>query len=178
MIQKPPIRGQYADSTSANATFQVKAGFVLFENGTGNLRVISIEPDEFPPLTSVASDSVNSALRHMARCQGLYHYMMDQFNSGQIDRSTANLTLETWNRVAHATCNRLCVPDACPGSQGQMLLTWDRADHHLEIEIFPNGAIESFYRNRATAELWEEEYNAGVSITAGLSQKLDLFLIS
>ncbi len=47
----------------------------------------------------------------------------------------------------------LPVPTAIPSEDGSMHLAWDREQHHLDVDLFPDGSFEWFYRNRLTDEL-------------------------
>ena len=49
---------------------------------------------------------------------------------------------------------RLPMPDAYPGPNDELLYTWDRKEHHLELEIYADGSMEAFYRNRNDGSLW------------------------
>lgn len=51
-----------------------------------------------------------------------------------------------------------CVPGICRGPDGQLVLGWDRDEHHLEVELFPGKPAEIFYRNRLTNELWGVDF--------------------
>lgn len=73
------------------------------------------------------------------------------------------------------------VPDCCPntGSQGEfhIMFTWTKDEHYLECEIFNNGDIEFFYRNRIMpSEGWGEDYTIGQTFSEDLIDKLSLFV--
>src|SRR5262245_21798744 len=51
-----------------------------------------------------------------------------------ISPATAQLAREAWWLLWEATGQALPVPAACTGPDGQMLYTWDRDRHHLELE--------------------------------------------
>ncbi len=93
-----------------------------------------------------------------------------------ISESTAALSLKAWSEIWSVSGRRLPVPDACPGPEGQLLYTWDREEHHLELEIFPDGRGELFYRNRKSGELWDLEYMVEDFIPAVIFGKLRLFM--
>jgi hypothetical protein len=69
----------------------------------------------------------------------------------------------------------LPIPAACTGPDGQMLYTWDRGKHHLELEIIPGQSAEYFYRDRETGELWGEDYTIGDPLSPDAIRKLKLF---
>ncbi len=43
------------------------------------------------------------------------------------------------------------------GPGGMVGLSWDGNQHHMNIEVFPDGHIEFFSEDLASKELWEEE---------------------
>lgn len=46
------------------------------------------------------------------------------------------------------------IPAMCTGPNGQVMLSWDDNEHHLEVELLLNKPAEIFYRNRKTNETW------------------------
>lgn len=46
------------------------------------------------------------------------------------------------------------VPDAIPGVDGKLFYTWKSGEHYLDLEMFPDGATEFFYRNAQNGKLW------------------------
>lgn len=73
------------------------------------------------------------------------------------------------------------VPDCCPntGSEGEfhIMFTWTKDIHYLECEIFNNGDIEFFYRNRRIPSVgWGEDYTIGQTFSEDLIDKLSLFV--
>lgn len=52
---------------------------------------------------------------------------------------------------------RIAPPVVAAGARGEVGLTWDRGDDHLEVEFLADGAIEAFYRNRSTRSTWSKE---------------------
>ena len=55
------------------------------------------------------------------------------------------------------------------------MLTWRHSEHYFELEIFPQGTAEFFYKNRLTGELWESDYTVGDPIPQAVQDKLSLF---
>jgi hypothetical protein len=86
----------------------------------------------------------------------------------------ARAFIDVWEASGYA----LPVPAACSGPNGQMLYSWDRGRHHLELELFPQGEVlgEFFYRDRESDELWSEEYEAGGNLKPEIVRKLRLFI--
>lgn len=67
------------------------------------------------------------------------------------------------------------VPDACPGSENNFMYVWSKAEHYLECEIFGNGAVEFFYRNRSTGDNWGEDTTIGYGLSTTIFDKVSLF---
>lgn len=68
------------------------------------------------------------------------------------------------------------VPDACPGESDNFMFVWDKGDNYLECEIFGDGEVEFFYRNRSTNELWGEDIAINAKLTPAIMKKLMLFV--
>lgn len=134
------------------------------------------QSDELPPVTWSTSDEVDAVIREKARAQRLYHYLKAIVRTRDIDIQTGEFAWIAWNYLSDAMLNRLSVPDACPGVNGQLLYTWDRDEHHLEIEIFPRASAEFFYRNRISGQLWEDDYEINASLPEEAIAKLNYFL--
>ena len=140
------------------------------------LRTILIQPNA--PKVSIVRDSVtnqsitNQVTEHL-------EYLKEVSTKGAnppITPETAALARKAWYAVWESTENALPIPAACTGPDGQMLYTWDRDRHHLELEIIPGQAAEFFYRDRTTGTLWGEDYVVGSELSAEAIQKLKLFL--
>lgn len=66
-----------------------------------------------------------------------------------LERHNAMFAWQAWEDVRAI----LPMPNAGIGPDGDVLLyTWDKNEHHYEIEVFANGDIEYFYFNRQTSE--------------------------
>ena len=68
------------------------------------------------------------------------------------------------------------IPDACPGESKNFMFLWDNGVHYLECEIFDNGAVEFFYKNRSTDEIWGEDTRINAKLTPEIANKLMLFV--
>lgn len=108
------------------------------------------------------------------RVQGLAYYLGTVAATGEITPTTATLALKAWNDL-HRAISTLPVPDAAPGSEGQMLYTWDSAEHHLVLEIFPDEAAEMFYYNRRSEQMWEHDYRVGDLLPPNIIEQLSVF---
>jgi hypothetical protein len=58
-----------------------------------------------------------------------------------------------WRRALAASGGKLRPPIALPQEDGSVHLAWDNGPLHLEVDLFQDGTIEWFYRNRKTNEL-------------------------
>ena len=83
--------------------------------------------------------------------------------------------LNAWFGVWAVSGFRLPAPDAAPAEDGRVFYGWDRAEHHLDMEVFENGQIELFYRNRTTGDLWEDDIYVGQEIPSEALEKFQLF---
>ena len=111
----------------------------------------------------------------LARIQRLAYYLGTVSNAGDISHEAATTALIVWNEISK-TLRALPVPDAAPGPEGQLLYTWNRGEHHLELEIFPEAPAEFFYYNRASEETWQEDYRVGEPLSEAALARLSLFL--
>jgi hypothetical protein len=127
-------------------------------------------------MSEIATPTLQAPAAILRRVQGLIDYLDRITADSLVTPQMARLAWDAWNRASAATGNALRVPDACPGPDGALLYTWDRGEHHFELEIFPNAPAEFFYRNRHTGELWECEYVVGESLPSDVLARLQLFL--
>lgn len=138
--------------------------------------------DERPLLSqTVGGSQVNSEgqlrlIREEAPTRRLQTYLRNLAHSGEVDSETASLAWRVWNQLRAVTAYSLPVPNASPLLDNRLLYTWDNAEHHFEVEIFPEGTGEFFYRNRASGQLWESEYMVGQVVPQEVIDKLGLFL--
>jgi hypothetical protein len=70
----------------------------------------------------------------------------------QLDLPFAEDVRKAWSYLRQ----RLWAPEAAPTEEG-FRMVWDRGPHHLQIEVFPGGRYDWFYRNRDTEGLQSEE---------------------
>ncbi len=57
-----------------------------------------------------------------------------------------------WRYLRTATNGRFTVPRAAPTQDHGIILSWEKVDHYLEIEIFDDGRYDWFYREEETGE--------------------------
>lgn len=109
------------------------------------------------------------------RVQELSAYLEGLVGSHEISSDTATYAWNAWKDLSGAAGGTLLVPDAAPGPNGELLYTWNRGEHHFELEMFANGSAEMFYANRESGELWGSEYCPGESLSPEAAAKLGFF---
>ncbi len=126
--------------------------------------------NELPAISATGEYS-----KELSRMQQLNYYLGSVRDAGDISESTATLALIAWATLSDAISNSLSVPDAAPGPEGQLLYAWNKGEHHLELEIFPNSPAEFFYLNRVSNESWEDEYDVNTPVSQQAKDKLSIF---
>lgn len=127
-------------------------------------------------MSDIATPTLQAPAASLRRVQGLIDYLDQITADSQVTPQLARLAWDAWNSLSAATGNSLPVPDACPGSEGELLYTWDRDEHHLELEIFPAAPAEFFYRNRQTGDLWECEHVIGQPLPSEALARLQVLI--
>ena len=84
---------------------------------------------------------------------------------------TANKSWQVWLMLKENV--DLPAPSAATGPDGIMFYSWDKGEHHFEVEIFPDDSTEFFYRNRMTGEICGD-----TKLTDQLLRKLNFFSIN
>jgi hypothetical protein len=92
-----------------------------------------------------------------------------------IDTAVADLGLNLWRKLSARLRGRVQVPDACPGVDGEILLTWDQGAHHLELEITSDLSATFFYMNTKSNECWECAANANDPLDKRIWKALSIF---
>jgi hypothetical protein len=67
------------------------------------------------------------------------------------------------------------VPDAIPGVDGKLFYTWKSGEHYLDLEMFPDGETEFFYRNAQSGRLWNLSSRIDLPLPREAASKLRLF---
>jgi hypothetical protein len=88
----------------------------------------------------------------------------------------AHRAWRAWCQAWAASGFRLGVPDACSGPDGQLLYTWDRGRHHLEVELVPGGPDEFFYRDRESGWIAGTDRDPGGPLPAAALDLIARFL--
>ena len=117
-----------------------------------------------------------SEFRLLRRVQGLVDYLNQCVDQELLTPHVARLAWNAWTALSNSTGNALLVPDACPGPDGELLYTWDRGEHHLELEIFADTPAELFYENELSGEIGEATLVIGEPVAAEVLNRLRLFV--
>lgn len=101
-------------------------------------------------------------------------------SSGEVEFSVTVIDLaeKVWLSLKnHFRSQGKCleVPDACPGSNDDFMYVWSKAEHYFECEIFGDGAVEFFYRNRSTGDNWGEDTTLEHGLSTTILAKAALF---
>ena len=104
----------------------------------------------------------------------------EAISTGEIEFTTRVLENAwlVWEELRNhfvSTGKFLEVPDACPGTNNNFMFTWSKAEHYFECEIFGNGEVEFFYRNRNNSNVWGEDTTIGQEFSADILEKALLF---
>ena len=109
------------------------------------------------------------------RVQGLKSYLdlcvEQRFISGTVYRATWQM----WNKMSARLNGVLEVPDACPGPDGDILLTWDRASEHFELEVGEDSRATFFYVDRKRKTSWELTTGPDEPIDEAVARVLSFF---
>ncbi len=112
--------------------------------------------------TIVASHK-NVSANHEAHEARLRKYL-SALSESDIDPATAERAWNLWKRLASARQGDTAVPGCDAGDERQVLLIWNNGEHHFDAEVFADGAVEFFYRNRRTGRTgshdWQDDGGA------------------
>ena len=100
---------------------------------------------------------------HEAQEARLRKYL-SALSEGDVDSDTAERAWSIWKRLASTRQGDMAVPGCDAGEERQVLLIWNNGEHHFDAEIFADGAVEFFYRNRRTGRTgsydWQDDGGA------------------
>jgi hypothetical protein len=111
-----------------------------------------------PPVDGTAIVRVKS---DRERLQSVSRYLSECVSQGFLSQSIVDDARSILHKAIskiHAMGRTLPIPDACPGSEGRLLLSWNRESHYIEFEFIPGEHIEVFYRNRLTSTFFDEDF--------------------
>lgn len=127
--------------------------------------------------------AVKQALRsgrtqeQIARVKEFKDYISECERLCSISPDVATLVWRSWEKLDAAAAELLEVPDACPGFDGELLLTWDRNSDHFEMEVEADLQVTLFYVNSEKNLSWESHLTADETIDRRTGQVLQLFQI-
>lgn len=108
----------------------------------------------------------------------VYVYLFKLKNEGVISEQTYMKAALAWGSIILASRRALPPADVAPGDDGSVLISWDREEHHLEVEVFPgDGPNELLYGNRLTNEVWSCELPATEALPRVARSKINLLTI-
>jgi hypothetical protein len=88
------------------------------------------------------------------------HSLMEP--SGPLSAQRLRQIERLWECLRRQVTEPLALPHAIATEAGEFVMTWDRGQHHFEIEILPDGRYDWFYLDRSSGErVGEEEHPAG-----------------
>lgn len=90
---------------------------------------------------------------------------------GDISSDTALLAREAWKEIERSL-SFLPPPIVSTVENAQVMLSWDKNEHHLIIEIFPDKSVELFYSNRNTHSPWEYDSTVGASLPIEIVERI------
>jgi hypothetical protein len=107
--------------------------------------------------------------------------LADLVTTQAITTELAKLCEQVWFGLVATHDRPFPLPAICPGDANNLMYTWNHGEHYLECEIFEQGEIEFFYRNRHTGETWGEDLTAASLLTRNpfsqeVLQKTSLFI--
>ncbi|MBM3460462.1 MAG: hypothetical protein FJX77_18240 [Armatimonadetes bacterium] len=71
----------------------------------------------------------------------------------------------------------LALPHCSAGEEGELLLTWDSAEHHFEFEFVPSRPPELFASNRETGVTWGADQKPGAPFPEEGLRLLEPFVV-
>lgn len=90
----------------------------------------------------------------------------------RLSKPYAEIARRVWTSIAERVDN-IDVPQAGPTPDGGFQFVWDKGPHHIEVDAYPDGRLEWFYRNRLTGEV-EGADEATSDIPPTLAARLEL----
>lgn len=117
----------------------------------------------------------NDEIERAAKVVEHYDWLEKQFKSGEITASMFARANQYSDLLLDPIKNKMPIPGAATGPDGEMFFGWDKGRHHLELELIPDQPAEWFYRDRETEEIWGEDQNDGDPLPAKVLELMPLF---
>ncbi|HEY3354992.1 MAG TPA: hypothetical protein VGQ83_17190 [Polyangia bacterium] len=77
-------------------------------------------------------------------------YLTRLQETGRLSEEHVAHTRSFWRHVRVNVSPWFPFPQAMPGPGDRIQLSWDRGAHHVDVDIFPTGRYEWFYRDGGT----------------------------
>ena len=171
-------------SSAGDWKYQSKiAGYLLqrTESALCNSQVFQPSNQTYSPIQRLLKKFDENSERRHQELKAYLDTLRPQANSTGIDGFTISVldtAWQTWEKLKeHFLLKGLCleVPDACPGQSDNLMYAWSKGEHYFECEIFGNKALEFFYQNRNTSEIWGEDTTLEQEFSAAVLEKVALF---
>ncbi len=120
------------------------------------------------------------ALRHQKLKEYLDSLRSEAETGVDFTESALDISWQVWERLKEyfqSQHSYLDIPDACPGYRDNLMYTWSQEAHYFECEIFGNGEVEFFYRNRENNEVWGEDTRIDQKFSRDILDKASLFIV-
>jgi hypothetical protein len=111
------------------------------------------------------------------RVLGLKSYLDMCISRLCIAPSVGRLAWKMWYKIDAESGGQLKIPNASPGPNGNILLTWDNGRHHFECEVESNLAIALFYADRIQHLAWELLTRLNEPLDTRVKRVLELFKV-
>ena len=98
-------------------------------------------------------------------------YLAKAVEQGEIASATAISSRKALEDIQKSLPS-LPLPDVSIVENAQVMYTWDKAEHHLLLEVFPDKSAELFYGNRLTSEVWGYDYRTGKSLSSSIVDRI------
>ncbi len=153
IIEQAEFDTRANSSTSDNQTTRFvnsSLGRVLrFEEVTGVVRDASSSRQQVEEPVATDKGFAAQVYEHL-------HYLDRLVNEQFISPDMRHLASDLWWKLSCSVDDGdlVAVPDASPGSDGELIYIWKRGDHYFSVEMSEVGPAEYFYRNHRTGETW------------------------
>lgn len=73
---------------------------------------------------------------------------------------------QVWERIRSRVGTRLPIPVTQPSADGALQLYWDVEDKYIEIDVYANGTLHWFYKDRVSGDIdgSDDEPERGVAL--------------
>lgn len=82
-----------------------------------------------------------------------FEYLAQMSDRGRLTTQLMTQVRSIWAELNERLGRRLPLPITTPTDEGTVQLAWNTKTQYVDIEVYPDGSIEWFYRNRTTDEV-------------------------